>query len=197
MAAALIWGLYSLLIMLFPVFSRSCFRLGRQLPGRSLLNGGALFAVSLALLFVLLFMLRATSGVGIGLIFILFQLAGLAVGLVALGGRLGFIDTEKKPYSALALGMALLWIVRIFSIQASNTLCLLIGIYGVGAVILHFRGNAGEAPREGAPPAAAGQAPPAPGGPVEGPSSVMPGQPKPAPGPEPKPGEPEKKPPTD
>ncbi|MBI4802975.1 MAG: hypothetical protein HY796_10675 [Elusimicrobia bacterium] len=174
MTIVLIWGLYSLMIAFFPVFSRSCFRTGRRLPGRSLLNGGALFGGSLAVLFCLLFLTRGAGGVGIGGIFLIFQIAGLAVGLVALGGLLGFIDTEKKPYGALALGMAMLWIVRMFSEGVSNILCLLIGIYGVGAIILYFRGQAPEAPRSET-------------------LTGMTAQPPPAAAPEQKPGAPEKK----
>ncbi len=113
----------------------------------------------------------------------LFQLAGLGVGLVSLGGFLGVIDPEKSPYSALGLGLALFWMARMFSVPVSNAVSLLIGIYGVGAMIIHYRGDALEKPAPvpaaapvQVPPPAAGQ--PAP--PVPGPEAAPPPEQKPS-----------------
>lgn len=158
-AAALIWGAYALIIRFFPVVFRDCSRRGREQPGLSLIYGVALFSASLALWSCLLYLLRATSGVGIGMIFILFQAAGLAVGLAALVGKLGLMDPEKYPYSAIALGLAMLWIARMFSKNLSNMLGLLAGIYGAGAIIMYFRNKHAAAPPAEPPAAKAGPAP--------------------------------------
>lgn len=143
----LLWGVYSLLIRFFPVIVLGCFRAGRLLPGRSLLYGVGLFASSLLLL---RYSLRVTGNAGIGEIFLFFQMAGLAAGLVvglgALNGLLRLMDPEKNPYSTIGLGLALLWMVRMFSAQLSNIICLLIGIYGAGAIIAHLHGDAREIP---------------------------------------------------
>lgn len=168
---ALLWGVYALLIRFFPVYFQGCFRAGRRLPGRSFLYGAALFSSLLALTAFLLFSLRIGSGALIGWIFMLFQLAGLGAGLVSLGGFLGVIDPEKSPYGALGLGLALFWMARMFSVPVSNAVSLLIGIYGVGAMIVHYRGDALEkpvpapvsAPARVSPPAAGQPAPAAPG----------------------------------
>lgn len=154
MAVVLIGGAYSLFIRFFPAFFSGSSLAGRKLPGRSLIYGLALFSGSLALAAFLMFNLRATSGIGIGLIFMAFQLAGLSIGLLALGGLFGFMDPQAKPYSALMLGLALLWTARMFSVEISNWLCLLIGIFGVGAILVHYRGEDREPPAPAAPPQA-------------------------------------------
>lgn len=152
MAVALIGGAYSLFIRFFPAFFSGSALAGRRLPVRCLVYGLALFSVSLAMAAFMMLNLRAATGFGIGLIFMTFQLAGLAIGLLALGGLFGFLDPQAKPYSALMLGLALLWTARMFSVEISNWLCLLVGIYGVGAILVHYRGEDREPPAPSAAP---------------------------------------------
>lgn len=189
MAVAFVGGAYSLLIRFFPAFFIGSSLAGRKLPGRSLVYGLALFSVSLAMAAFMLLNLRATTGFGIGLIFMAFQLAGLAIGLLALGGLFGFIDPQVKPYSSLMLGLALLWIARVFSVEISNWLCLLIGIFGVGAILVHYRGE----DREPSPAAAPARAPRQAAGPTPpAQAAVAPAQTPPPAGPDKGPAEPQK-----
>ncbi|MBU2572473.1 MAG: hypothetical protein KKH28_00130 [Elusimicrobia bacterium] len=159
----LIWGVYSFLMVLFPGFFRDCFRTARALPSRSLLNGTVALAISLLAVFGAAFFIGGNRALFLGGLFAVFQIAGSAVGLVIIGSLGGVIDTEKRPCSALAVGIIITWLVRIFSADAAEILNLAVAIYGVGAVTLYFRGEAPEAPPEELPqgqempPAGAGE----------------------------------------
>lgn len=137
----LIWAAYSLVILIFSGFFRDCFRTARELPGRSFLNGAAALGIALLFVFGSAFLLGGNRALFAGGLFMAFQIAGSAVGLVIIGSLGGVIDVEKRPRSALAAGIIISWLVRVFSTDAAEIFNLALAVYGVGAVTLYFRGE--------------------------------------------------------
>ncbi|MBU2529590.1 MAG: hypothetical protein KKD35_01015, partial [Elusimicrobia bacterium] len=149
MLGIFIWIVFSIFIKIFPNFYLNCYRIGKSNIIENLTNGLGVFILALIIFFGLGFLFKG-SGNPLPLIFLfaVFSIGGSVIGLALLGGMGNIVDGQKHPYQAIATGMLLMVIVHLFSKEIASWVNTLIGVYGVGAMTLYFRGLRIETPEK-------------------------------------------------
>lgn len=145
LVVSVILGVYFILIAIFKNFFRTCYRIGKTFVWRSFLYGIIVEAVLIGFSFAAVFMAKGLhfEVVTIAIPIAVLTFIGSAAGLILLGSLFNIIDGEKRPYSALAVGIIIVGVAGVFD-WIGGIINKLIGIYGLGTMVLYFKGERAE-----------------------------------------------------
>ena len=141
MFAFFLWLILSIIAGVFKNFYLSCYRIGKTRTVESFTNGLIVFFVFLVFFLALGFLFKGgMSPLPLIVLLMVFSLGGSVIGIALLGGLGNIVDGEKQPQAALGTGIAVLFVLNIILPQVASFINTAIGIYGIGTMLLYFRG---------------------------------------------------------